>query len=395
MDKQVAYATEDRQWDIRINVQDDQYLESIVESVMLEAVAGKFKYVLIGGLEIGTRPNNSDYQVRHVHAAVIFHNRASKASIIKNWHIVEGNGYYMVPRDRELPYSGWRDHHIKEFSKINPTAPDGLIIYEYGELPKDTNKRKAPVLRSESEKKLKLDDCIKHMRELIEAGQEKEAFNIYPRSFITYGEKIKALISQKKTQCEGKHLGPHIYLFGYPGSGKTSLMQFIFPGYYKKDLSNRFWDLYDDKVHTHVMLEDLDTNNLEKLGVQFLKTICDEAGFPIDQKYKSPQLTRATILVTSNQDIDNLVNSLDDLKCIEATKVALKRRFFHIRVDQMHRLLGLKLVNEYERKQLKKEGNEDPKKLYMSWDYNLDTPTGEHLREPEYYQELIRNFYYK
>ena len=155
MEKTVAYSHEDRQWDIRINVQEDSYLESIVENVMLEALAGKFKYVLLGGLEIGTRPNNSDYQIRHIHAAVLFHNRASKASIIKNWGILEGNGYYMVPRNRELPYSGWKEHHTKEFSKVNPTAPDGLIIYEYGELPKDTNKRKAAVMRSESEKKLK------------------------------------------------------------------------------------------------------------------------------------------------------------------------------------------------------------------------------------------------
>ena len=137
MTTNVAYQHEDRQWDIRINVQDNEYLEKIVENVMLEHVAGKFKYILIGGMEIGTRPNQTDYQVRHVHCAVIFHNRASKASILKNWGIIEGNGYYMVPRDRELPYSGWRNHHTKEFSKINPTAPDGLVILEYGELPKD------------------------------------------------------------------------------------------------------------------------------------------------------------------------------------------------------------------------------------------------------------------
>lgn len=86
----VQHSHEDRQWDIRINVQTDEYLQEIVENVMLENVAGKFKYCLLGGLEIGTRPNHSDYQVRHFHAAVIFHNRASKASIIKNWGIKEG-----------------------------------------------------------------------------------------------------------------------------------------------------------------------------------------------------------------------------------------------------------------------------------------------------------------
>jgi hypothetical protein len=100
-------------------------------------------------------------------------------------------------------------------------------------------------------------------------------------------------------------------------------------------------------------------------------------------------------LVTSNQDIDSLINAMDDLKESGQTKVALLRRFFHIRVDQLQRILGLKLVNEFERKKLKKEGNEDPSKLYMSWDYNLDCPTGEPLKDPSYYQQVIRDFYYR
>ena len=114
MSETISYQHEDRQWDVRINVQDNDYLETIVENIMMEHVAGKFKYILVGGVEIGTRPNQSDYQVRHVHCAVIFHNRASKASIIKNWGIVEGNGYYLVPRNRELLYSGWKEHNTKE-----------------------------------------------------------------------------------------------------------------------------------------------------------------------------------------------------------------------------------------------------------------------------------------
>jgi hypothetical protein len=301
----------------------------------------------------------------------------------------------MVPRNRELPYSGWKQHHTKEFSKINPTAPDGLQILEYGELPKDTGKRKATVTRSENEKKLKLDDCIKHMRELIEAEQEEEAFLAYPRSFIMYGEKIKTMITQKKKDYKGKHINPNVFVYGFPGSGKTSLMQVVFPGYYKKDLSNRFWDLYNDKIHNEVMLEDLDGNALEKLGLQWFKTICDEAGFPIDQKYKTPQLTRATILVTSNYSLNDMVSMIEDIKCVSDVKAALERRFFQVRVDQLHRLLGVKLITDYERKQLKKEGNEDPRKLYMDWNYNLDCPTGEPLKTAEEYQTIIREFYYK
>lgn len=391
---EVPYNREDRQWDLRVNVQQDEYLAEIVENIMMEQASGRFKYVLVGGLEVGTRPTHTDYQVRHVHIAVIYHNRTSKSSIIKAFGIVEGNGYYLVPRNRDLPMSGWREHHIKPFSKVSPDAPDGLIIYEAGELPRDTNKRAAPTLRSDKEKKMKTDDVIKDMRKLLEEGKNEEAFQLYPRNYMQYGEKLKSMIHQTKKKFFGKHADPHLYLFGFPGSGKTSLLSFVYPNMYKKDLTNRFFDLYDETKHTHIMLEDFDANNVERLGVQFLKTMCDEAGFPIDQKYKTPQLTRSTVLITSNVSLDDLLNGVDDIKDLENTRKALARRFLHMRVDALQRLLGLKLINDYERKALKKAGNNDPSLLYMAWNYNLDAPTGLPLKTPEQYQAIIRDFYY-
>lgn len=391
----VPHSTEDRQWDCRINVQDPEYLHTICENALAEFATGKLKYLLIGGIEIGTRPNNTDYQVKHVHVALVFNNRASKASILKNIGIIEGNGYYLVPRNRDQPISGWKEHHTKEFSKVDTSTPEGLCIMEHGECPQDTRKRKEIVLRSDLEKKCGTNEILKDMRHLIEQGKSEEAWNKYPRNYLQYGEKLKSMVNQHKKAFLGKHIDPHLYLYGYPGSGKTSLLRWIYPKTYKKDLQNRFFDLYNEEEHTHIMLEDLDSLNLDKLGVQFLKTLCDEAGFPIDQKYKTPQLTRATILVTSNQTIDSLIDCTDEEKLAEVTKTALKRRFLHLRVDQLQRLLGVKLISEYERKQLKKSGNEDPSKLYMDYNYHLDAPTGLDTKTPEQYQQLIRDFYYK
>ena len=136
MSSAVAYTTQDRQWDGRLNVQTDEDLTGLLNALKHEWDNGKFRYILCSGTEIGTRPYQDDYQIRHVHVALLYVNRVSKKSILKNFGIKEGNGYYLVPRNRDLPYQGWRDHHIKEFSK---TDKNKTIIFEAGELPKDAS----------------------------------------------------------------------------------------------------------------------------------------------------------------------------------------------------------------------------------------------------------------
>jgi len=383
--------TLDRQWDIRLNILDQDYLNQLVVNVTEHFQAGGVKYVLIGGIEIGTKPDHTDYQVEHVHIALILAERMTAQAILKRWKVNQALGWYMMPRNRDLPYDGWKSHHTKEFSKKDPTQ---TLVLELGELP--TGKRKAQVtLRSETEKKMKTDAVILDIRRLIEDGKSDEAFEKYPRNFMMYGEKIKAMVNQKKKSFFGKILDPHLYVHGFPGSGKTSVLKFIYPNMYKKDLSNRFFDLYNEDAHTHIMLEDLDSATLDKLGIQWFKTICDEAGFTIDQKYKTPQPTRSVILVTSNQNIDSLINGLDETRAIEDTKKAIKRRFLQLRIDELLRIVGLKLIPDYDRKQLKKAGNDDPSLLFMSWNYSLDSPTGLPIKTPEQYQEMIRDFYFK
>lgn len=377
---------EDRQWDIRINLQTDEYRDDVINAIKSENEKGKFKYILIGGEEIGTKSSQDDYQIRHVHIAVIFNNRASKGSIIKNWRIIKGNGYYMVPRNRELPYSGWRAHHIKTHSKLDATK---TLLYESGELPSDATERRG-VKRSEAEKKETTDEILRKIRKLLEEGRDDEAFNAYPRNFTIYGERLKSMIHQKLQTGPRGH--PHMWVYGFPGTGKTAILAYIYPKMYKKPLENRFFDLYSEKEHTHVMLEDLDHATVDKLGIQFLKTICDERGFPIDQKYKTPRPTVSTVLVTSNFEIDEVV---PEGKGVEETKMALHRRFFQIRVDSLLRFLSLKLIPPYERKQLAKNKNNDPGKVFMTWDYVTDRPMGLPIKAPEEYQNLIRNIYYR
>lgn len=403
--KQVSFQHEDRQWDCRFNVQTDNDLETLLTGIRSDYERGRLKYILVGGVEIGTRPYQDDYQVRHVHVAAIFHNRVSKRAILKNWNVKEGNGYYLVPRNRDLPYSGWKSHHTKEFSKTDASS---LTLYEMGTLPEDLKRKR--IEASEEEKKSNVNDILIELKEMIEKGDEEPAFKKYPRTYLQYGEKIKAMVIQKKDlfKTEGH---PHIWLHGFPGTGKTAILNYIYPKSYKKNLYNKFFDLYNPEVHTHVLLEDLDYEAVDRLSINFLKTICDEAGFSIgkiscttlgprnysrtttiiDQKYKTPQLTRTTCLVTSNFTISEI---LTETKGIEVTKAAFYRRFWHVCITELLRLLGIKLLPKFERNKLKKEGNDDTAKLFMGWDYLTDSPTCTPLRSPEEYQKIIKDHYY-
>lgn len=375
----------DRQWDARFNVQQPEDLDVLVNAIKSEWESGKFAYILVSGIEVGTRPYQDDYQIKHVHVAAIFYNRVSKRSILTNWKVKEGNGYYLVPRNRDLPYSGWRNHHIKEFSKVDKTK---CIIYENGTLPKDIDRKRPEA--SEEEKKRKIDEILVDMRGLIETNQEEEAFKKYPRNYLIYGEKLKAMFAQKRDffQTNGD---PHIWLHGYPGTGKTAILSYIYPNSYKKNLYNKFFDLFNPQEHTHVLLEDLDHEAVERLSINFLKTICDEAGFPIDQKYKTPQLVRTTVLITSNFQIDQV---MPEGPGIEANRAALYRRFWHVNVYELLRLLGLKLIPKFERNMLKKDGNTDPGRCFIGWDYLTSMPTCTPLKSPEEYQKIIKDTYY-
>lgn len=384
----VPFHTQAREWDARFNVPTTEDLDSLITNIKAEVAAGKFRYVLIGGVEIGDRPFQNDYLIKHVHVALIYNNRVTKSSIVKNLQIKQGNGYYLVPRNQSLPYSGWKNHHTKPQTKVNDT----LELYEYGVLPADKAGDVSNITkRSNEEKKRKLDEIIVEMKGMIEEGREAEAFTKFPRNYLTYGEKIKAMVAQKRDffQTNGD---PHIWLFGNPGTGKSAVLQVVYPNYYNKNMDNRFFDLYDPKKHTHMLLQDVDYTNVERLGVQFLKTICDEAGFPVDQKYKTPQLARTTVLVSSNFKINEVLP--EDMHGRNEQLNALNRRFWQVNVTELLRILGLKLLNKYEINQLKKNGNTDPRKIFIAWDYLRDLPIGEPLKKPEDYQQIIKEKYY-
>ena len=75
------HGRQDRQWDMRFNVQREDDLLELTERIMECFGRGKLKYILIGGVEIGTKPTQDDYQVRHVHVAAIFNDPITQSAL--------------------------------------------------------------------------------------------------------------------------------------------------------------------------------------------------------------------------------------------------------------------------------------------------------------------------
>ena len=74
----------DREWDARFNVPTQEDLDSLLQFIKAEVDGGKFRYCLVSGVEIGARPYQDDYLIKHVHCALVYNNRVTKSSILKN-----------------------------------------------------------------------------------------------------------------------------------------------------------------------------------------------------------------------------------------------------------------------------------------------------------------------
>jgi len=205
----VSDNTFDRQWDCRFNVQLPEDLGNLVAAIKSYWEQAKLSYILVSGVEVGTQQWAEDFGIKHVHVAAIFKERITKRAIINNWGVKRGNGYYLVPRNRSLPYAGWRAHHAKVESKVNK---DECVLFEMGTLPKDTQET-VIAKRSDAEKKRKLDDVLIEMRGMYERGEDEQAFAKFPRTALQYGEKIKAMLHQSKDKLKSNG-DPHIWLYG-------------------------------------------------------------------------------------------------------------------------------------------------------------------------------------
>ena len=126
-------------------------------------------------------------------------------------------------------------------------------------------------------------------------------------------KKIRAEHQVKPTALDGTL--DNLWIYGPPGSGKTSMAFELYPDAYLKGL-NKWWDGYDNQEV--VIIDDMDP--FHKTLTQEFKVWSHHYPFPAETKGGSLCIRPKKIIVTSNYRIDEIWED-------ETTREALHRRF--------------------------------------------------------------------
>lgn len=207
------------------------------------------------------------------------------------------------------------------------------------------------------------------MIELAKAQKWDEIEHTYPGDWIRNGEKLKSRYWTQVGNAEASHL-QHLWIWGLPGTGKSAIVEVLFPGYYYKR-PDEDWTGYVDQETVYI--GDIDPQSFQKIGMQQLKTWCDPQGFNANRKYGGGEhLTIKRLVVTSNFSIRECMKP--GLQGGSEILNALHRRFREVNINTLLRENDLKLRTNFELQILKTRNNQDynlcfdsitnPKELY-------------------------------
>ena len=371
LDGDVNWSEQDRQWDVRVNLLPGAEIGEIEDARQeLEALLKiwkaweKIKYCFVGGLEVGDNPAQDDYNRFHVHIALILHTPNTRRAVVHSLRLSralvgtragEPRSYYIAKRNPFASFTGWRNHHAKEKTKVS----EEYIAAEFGEAPREYGNQ---LIEKGSVGKMKQDDMLREIMQLFSQGKKDQAFQEYPALTLRYHAQITAMVkSRLELPTEIDH-SKRMWIYGGPGTGKSAFVAWKFPKAFKKSLTKNevlYWNGLDVDWHTHVYLEDIGPEAFENVGMEQLKQWADPShGYTVSMKYGAPIYgVTLPLIVTSNYKPSQLLP--DDTKYPTTELEALTRRFEIIHIDTLLQRENLKLRRKSELVALRKAKNAD------------------------------------
>lgn len=371
LDGDVNWSEQDRQWDVRVNLLPGAEIGEIEDARQeLEALLkiwkawDKIKYCFVGGLEVGDNPSQDDFERFHVHIALILHTPNTRRAVVHSLRLSralvgtragEPRSYYIAKRNPFASFTGWRNHHAKEKTKVS----EEYIAAEFGEAPREYGNQ---LIEKGSVGKMKQDDMLREIMSLFAQGKKDQAFQEYPALTLRYHAQITAMVkSRLELPTEIDH-SKRMWIYGGPGTGKSAYVAWKFPKAFKKSLTKNevlYWNGLDVDWHTHVYLEDIGPEAFENVGMEQLKQWADPShGYTVSMKYGAPIYgVTLPLIVTSNYKPSQLLP--DDTKYPTTELEALTRRFEIIHIDTLLQRENLKLRRKSELVALRKAKNAD------------------------------------
>ena len=371
LDGEVNWSEQDRQWDIRVNLLPGSEIGKIEDArEELEALLAvwkkweKIKYCFVGGMEVGDNPSQDDFERFHVHVALILHTPNTRRAVVHSLRLSralvgtragEPRSYYCAKRNPFASFTGWRNHHSKEKTKIS----EEYISCEFGEAPREYGNQ---LIEKGGCGKMKQDDMLREIMQLFSQGKKDQAFQEYPALTLRYHGQITAMVkSRNELPTEIDH-SKRLWIYGGPGTGKSAFVAWKYPRAFKKSLTKNevlYWNGLDLDWHSHVYLEDIGPEAFENIGMEQLKQWADPShGYTVSMKYGAPIYgVTLPLIVTSNYRPSQLLP--DDLKYPTTELQALERRFEVVSIAQLLERENLKLRPKSELVALRKAKNAD------------------------------------
>lgn len=371
LDGGINWSEQDRQWDIRVNLLPGAEIGSIEDArEELEALLkiwktwDKIKYCFVGGIEVGDNPSQDDFERFHVHVALILHTPNTRRAVVHSLRLSralvgaragEPRSYYIAKRNPFASFTGWRNHHAKEKTKIG----EEYISCEFGEAPREYGNQ---LIEKGGCGKMKQDDMLREIMQLFSQGKKDQAFQEYPALTLRYHGQITAMVkSRNELPSEIDH-SKRLWIYGGPGTGKSAFVAWKYPRAFKKSLTKNevlYWNGLDLDWHSHVYLEDIGPEAFENIGMEQLKQWADPShGYTVSMKYGAPIYgVCLPLIVTSNYRPSQLLP--DDLKYPTTELHALERRFEIVSINDLLERENLKLRKKSELVALRKAKNAD------------------------------------
>lgn len=296
MSEDNKYPKESRYYHFRINDMSDEQLAYIKSCQQLE-------WAVIGVVE-----NDEAAKGRHYHVAIKFNHAVAPSAALKRLLYnskLHSSQFYCKPKLKVSSVEQFIKYCIKNGVKE--------II---GKPPNTNEVEEAPYYMGEeyiginNEVKKTKDQVNQELFELRwKAAQigDIEWFMENDRKFMMTNSFAKLIANSQPDVVGNLDKLDNYYVWGEPGTGKSSSIDFLYPQCYRKIKNNEKWDSYfsQRKGHEVVYFDELDTFDSFEMclgGIDGMKEKTDVYPFPIRQNYGSRQIMirPKTLIITSN-----------------------------------------------------------------------------------------------